>query len=389
MKKIVVMTATRADYGLLSPIIKKLIASCKFDVRVAVTGMHLSSEFGNTYKEIEQDGIQIDKKITMLLSSDTPVGISKSMALAISGFAVYFDEEKPDALMLLGDRFETLAVACAAMNARIPIIHLYGGEISEGAIDDSIRHAVSKLSYFHFTSTEEYRKRVIQLGESPDRVFCVGAMGVENSSKIQKLSFEELQESIDWTLDRPYALVTFHPVTLEGNTSENQVLALINALKQYPDMQFVITKANADSEGRKINEMLAEFAESTENVRLYDSLGAVRYLSCMKYATMVIGNSSSGLVETPTFKIPTVNIGDRQKGRLKPESIIDCPADEKSIKEAIDKALDMVKNNSLANVINPYGDGNTSEKIVGKLIEVLGDSENGSSIDLKKKFYTL
>ena len=385
MKKIVVMTATRADYGLLSPIIQKLLKCGLFDVRVVATGMHLSSEFGNTYKEIEADGIRIDRKITMLVNSDTPVGISKSMALGISGFADYFDEVKPDGVILLGDRFETLAVASAAMNARIPIIHLYGGEISEGAIDDSIRHAVSKLSYYHFTSTDEYRNRVIQLGESPDRVFCVGAMGVENSIHERKMTREELEISLDWKIDTPFALVTYHPVTLENNTSKHQVVSLINALKSFHDMKFVITKANADADGRVINDLLQEFANESENVKLFDSLGRMRYLSCMKYATMVIGNSSSGLVEAPTFKIPTINIGDRQKGRLKPDSVIDCKADSDSIVNAINKARQMVKENVLEDVKNPYGDGNTSERIVSILI----DKFSRDTIDLKKTFYTI
>ena len=275
-----------------------------------------------TYKEIEKDGIKIDEKIEILLSADTPSAISKSMGLAMISFADYFEKLKPDMLIVLGDRYETLAIATVAMNKRIPIAHLHGGETTEGAIDESIRHAITKMSYLHFTSTEEYRNRVIQLGEDPERVFSVGAIGIENILNEKLMSKLELEKSINFVLDKPYAIVTFHPVTLEENNSKEQVKELLDSLDTFNDMKFIFTKANADSGGRVINEMIDNYVNSHENAVAFNSLGLTRYLSALKYCTMVIGNSSSGLLEVPSFGIPTINIGDRQKGRLQADSII-------------------------------------------------------------------
>lgn len=384
MKSITVLTATRAEYGLLSPIIHALKACGSFEVRVVVTGAHLSPEFGLTYKEIEKEGIEIDRKIEILLSSDTPSAISKSMGMALIGFADYFAERRPDALIVLGDRYETLAVCCAAMNARIPIIHLYGGETTEGAVDEVIRHAITKLSYLHLTSTEEYRKRVIQLGESPDRVFTVGAIGIENAMKKKLLSKRELADSLELALERPYAVITFHPVTLENNSAEQQCRELLKALDMHPEMDYIITKANADADGRIINKMLDDYSLTHDNVSVYESLGAVRYLSAVKYACMAIGNSSSGLLEVPSFKIPTVNIGDRQKGRLKAASVIDCGPKTEEISKSIERAKTIEFREICETVTNPYGDGDTSEKVVNA-IETMMSSE----IDLKKKFYDI
>lgn len=384
MKTITVLTATRAEYGLLSPIIRALIECRKFNIKVVVTGAHLSPEFGLTYKEIEKDGFEIDRKIEILLSSDTPSAISKSMGMAMIGFADYFAEKKPDALMVLGDRYETLAVCCAAMNARIPIIHLYGGETTEGAVDEVIRHAITKLSYLHLTSTEEYRKRVIQLGESPDRVFAVGAIGVENALKRSLLSKEELEDELNFKLDRPYAVVTFHPVTLEESSAEQQCKELITAIEMHSEMKYIITKANADADGRIINKFLDELAARNRNIAVFESLGSMRYLSALKYADMAIGNSSSGLLEVPSFKIPTVNIGDRQRGRLKAASVIDCLPNEQSICTAIDYAKSGQCKEICRTVTNPYGDGNTSIKIVNAVENMMGQD-----IDLKKKFYDI
>lgn len=381
MKSITVLTATRAEYGLLSPVIHALKACGSFEVRVVVTGAHLSPEFGLTYKEIEKEGIEIDRKIEILLSSDTPSAISKSMGMAIIGFADYFAERRPDALVVLGDRYETLAVCCAAMNARIPIIHLYGGETTEGAVDEVIRHAITKLSYLHLTSTEEYRKRVIQLGESPDRVFTVGAIGIENAMKKKLLSKRELADSLGLALERPYAVITFHPVTLENNSAKQQCRELLKALDIHPEMDYIITKANADADGRIINKMLDDYSLTHDNVSVYESLGAVRYLSAVKYSCMVIGNSSSGLVEVPSFKIPTVNIGDRQKGRMKAESIIDCFPIAEDISKAIEEAKTEKFQTICANVKNPYGDGDTSKKVVSIIENIMS-----SKIELKKKF---
>lgn len=384
MKTITVLTATRAEYGLLSPIIHALKGCGTFDIRVAVTGAHLSPEFGLTYKEIEKDGTEIDRKIEILLSSDTPAGISKSMGMAMIGFADYFTERRPDALMVLGDRYETLAVCCAAMNARVPIIHLYGGETTEGAVDEVIRHAITKLSYLHLTSTEEYRKRVIQLGESPDRVYVVGAIGVENALKKKLLSKEQLESELGFKLDMPYAVVTYHPVTLEDGSAEQQCRALVKAMEKHSEMKYIITMANADADGRIINKIWEDFATHNKTASVFESLGSIRYLSALKYADMVIGNSSSGLTEVPSFKIPTVNIGDRQKGRLKAASIIDCTPDERAICEAIDYAKSEQCKEMCKTVKNPYGDGTTSEKTA----EIIQKVFRGK-IDLKKKFYNL
>jgi GDP/UDP-N,N'-diacetylbacillosamine 2-epimerase (hydrolysing) len=385
MKKISILTATRAEYGLLKPIIKKLNESPDFDVRVVVTGAHLSPEFGLTYKEIEEDGIKIDEKIEILVSADTPSSISKSMGLAMISFADYFANLKPNMLIVLGDRYETLAVSCTAMNQRIPIAHLYGGETTEGAVDESIRHAITKLSYLHFTSTEEYHRRVIQLGEQPNRVFCVGAIGIENILNEKLLSKNELEESIAFKLDRPYAVVTFHPVTLENNNSAQQFQALLDAINNHKDMKFILSKANADANGRVINQLIDKFVNENENAIAFTSLGIRRYLSALKYCSIVVGNSSSGLVEAPSFGVPTINIGDRQKGRLQADSVINCKPLKEEIDKSIETALSEEFKNKVRSTVNPYGDGKTSVKIVSAIKDVLLNDK----IDLKKKFYDM
>ena len=385
MKKIAVLTATRADYGLLSPVIRQLKSYEDLDVRLAVSGAHLSPEFGMTVTEIQADGIPIDREIEILLSSDSPAAISKSMGIALIGFADYFAALQPDALLVLGDRYETLAVACAAMNAKIPIIHLYGGETTEGAVDEGIRHALTKLSNIHFVANDEFRKRVIQLGESPDRVFKVGAMGPENALRVSKYTQRELEDSLGCRLGSRYAVLTFHPVTLEQNTAEAQTDALIEALSRFPDITFLCTKANADTEGRVINRKLEEYARVHENVYLFDSLGAKRYLSALQNALFAIGNSSSGLAEVPSFGIPTINIGDRQKGRMQGASVINCEPQADSIEKAIIKALSPEFRAVAAAAGNPYGDGNTSYKIA----EIIHDLLVHRKLDLKKKFYDL
>lgn len=384
MKKISVLTATRAEYGLLKTLIMKLMNEEEVETEVVVTGAHLSPEFGLTYKEIIEDQVPIAKKIEILLSSDTPAAISKSMGLAMISFSEYFAESKPDLLIVLGDRYETLAVCCVAMNARIPIAHLHGGEITEGAIDESIRHAITKLSYLHFTSTEIYRRRVVQLGESPERVYNVGALGVENVLHTELLSKSELESSIEWKLDRPYGVVTFHPVTLEGD-AEIQIKALLSVMSYYKNMQFIITKANADAEGRVINNALEEYAMKNGHVKVFDSLGMLRYLSSVKYASVVVGNSSSGIIEVPSFRIPTVNIGTRQKGRLRNISIVDCDPIESSIKTAMEKVLSIEFRDRIQNMQNLYGDGDTSYKITKIIKQYLLSEE----IDIKKSFYDL
>lgn len=384
-KSICVLTATRAEYGLLKPIISKIIEKNVLDVKIVVTGAHLSPEFGLTFKEIEGDGFQIDEKIEILLSSDTPSSISKSMGLALIGFADYFTKTKPDMLIVLGDRYETLAVCCAAMNQRIPIAHLYGGETTEGAIDEAIRHAITKMSYLHFTSTEVYRHRVIQLGEDPERVFNVGAIGIENIMNIRLMNRDELSESLQFMLDRPFAMVTFHPVTLESNSIQTQLSCLLSVCANHPELKYIFTKANADTNGRIVNQMIDLFVSQHTNAIAFESLGNLRYLSALKYCEFVLGNSSSGLIEAPCFGIPTINIGDRQKGRLKAESVIDCIPEVNEINNALKIALSDEFKKRANKAINPYGDGKTSIYIVKEIMNIF---EN-RTINLKKKFYDL
>ncbi len=394
-KKICIVTATRAEYGLLKGIIKRLSAVSGYIVNVAVTGTHLSHDFGMTYREIEKDGIPIDRKIPILEEGDTPSAVSRTMGQAIMRFSDYFEESAPDLLLVLGDRYETLAICIAAMNRQIPIAHLYGGETTEGAIDEAIRHAITKLSYLHFTSTESYRKRVIQLGEAPERVFCVGAMGVENIMRQNLMSREELQQSLakeqpGFVLEGDYCVVTFHPVTLENGSEKKQMEELLAAIRRTENCRFLITKANADAGGRTINAMLDEFFAQEENTHpgklfLTKSLGMVRYLSALKYSAMVLGNSSSGLVEAPSFHIPTVNIGNRQKGRLAGDTVINCEPVCEDILCAMQKARTEDFRDKCRRAVNPYGDGNTSEKVVAVIRKWL---EQGR-IRLMKQFFDI
>lgn len=384
-KKICIVTATRAEYGLLRPVINKIMRNGQLEAMVAVTGAHLSPEFGLTAREIEKDGVAIDKKIEILLSADTAPAISKSMGLALIGFSDYFEDKKPDAVLLLGDRYETLAVAAAAMNARIPIFHLYGGETTQGAVDEAIRHAVTKMAYLHFTSTECYRRRVIQMGEAPERVFCVGALGVENALHTNYLTKEILSEELGVDLERPYALVTFHPVTLEEKSAKQQAEAHLEALEEFPEWNFIMTKANADQDGRIINRLFEAYASTHRNVKLFSSIGTERYLSAMRYCRMVIGNSSSGLIEAPSFKAPTINIGDRQLGRIKAESVTDCLPEKSDIVSAMQKADAAMEKGLFKETVNPYGDGNTSDQIVQRMKEALCVS----GINLKKVFFDI
>lgn len=385
MKRIVVLTASRAEYGLLRPLILKLEKEEDIDMRLAVTGTHLSPEFGMTVCEIEEDGIEIDKRAEILLSADTPVSISKSMGLAIISFAEYFAESDPDALIVLGDRFETLAVCCAAMNARIPIFHLHGGETTEGVIDEAIRHSITKMSYLHFTCTESYRQRVIQMGEAPERVFNVGALGVENVLHTKFVSLESLEEDFKLKLGECYAVGTFHPVTLEKSTAKRQTEELLKAINRNAEISYLFTKANADSEGRIINAILKRYAKEHDNFFLIDSLGMRRYLSALKYASFVIGNSSSGIIEAPSLGIPTINIGNRQSGRICGKSVISCKPDMNEIDLAIKMALSDQFKSRARDAINLYGDGNTSSKI----LKIVKDYLFKGKLDIEKKFYDI
>lgn len=385
MLKIAVLTATRAEYGLLSSIIKQMRRDEEFDVRVVVTGAHLSSEFGNTYREIEKDGVAIDKRIPILDNGDGAVAMSKTMANALQGFAEYFEERRPDALMVLGDRYEVLVVCIAAMNAQIPIIHLHGGETTQGAIDEAVRHSISKMSYLHFTSTEEYRRRVIQLGEQPDRVFMVGAIGVENALKVPLMDKEELQESLGFGLDRPLIVATYHPVTLENQNIDEQVEAFLQAVTLKSEYIYIITKANADAGGKRVNELLERYALDHENVHVVDSLGMKRYLSALNYCDMVIGNSSSGIIEAPSFHIPTVNIGDRQKGRTQAATVINCEADTNSILRAMEQAESDEFRNMCKQAKNPY----EQQDVANTIVEIIKQKMLRQKIDLKKVFYDI
>ena len=382
-RKVCVVTGTRAEYGLLYWLLKEIEADKELELQVIVTGMHLSPEFGLTYKEIEKE-FKINKKIEMLLSSDTSVGISKSMGLAQISFAESYDELKPDIVIVLGDRYEIFSATSAAMIARIPIAHIHGGEKTEGAFDESIRHSITKMSHLHFTATNEYKNRVIQLGEHPSRVFNVGGMGIENIKRLKLLSKDEFEKSIEFKLNIKNILVTFHPVTLENSTAKEQFQQLLDAIDELEDTNIIFTKANSDTDGRVINQMIDEYVTKNSHKSIvFTSLGQLRYLSSLQYVDAVVGNSSSGLAEAPSFKIGTINIGDRQKGRIKASSVIDCEANKNSIVKAFAKLYSKEFQETLKTTINPYGDGCASKKIVEILKNV--DLKN----ILKKSFYDL
>lgn len=383
MKKICVVTGTRAEYGLLYWLMKEIEADSDLELQLIVTGMHLSPEFGLTYKEIEKD-FTITKKIEMLLSSDTSIGISKSMGLAQISFADSFAELKPDIVVVLGDRYEIFSAVSAAMIARLPIAHLHGGETTEGAFDESIRHSITKMAHLHFTAAEEYRNRVIQLGEHPNRVFNVGGMGIENIKRLKFLEKEALEESIDFKFGQKNLLVTFHPVTLENSTAASQFQELLNALDTQHETHIIFTKANSDTDGRIINLMIDEYvAKNRDKSVAFTSLGQLRYLSALQFMDAAVGNSSSGLLEAPSFKIGTINIGDRQKGRLKAASVIDCEPAQKSIVEAFKKVYSAEFQKSLKSIQNPYGDGIASKQI----LEILKKIDLSNVV--KKSFYNL
>lgn len=383
MKTVCFFTGTRADYGLLAPLIEAVRGEPDFRVQIVAAGMHLSPEFGLTYRAIEDDGLKIDERVEMLLSSDTEVGIVKSTGLGMIGFADAFRRLNPDWMVILGDRFEAFAAAAAAFLSRIPIIHIAGGEVTEGATDDALRHSISKMAYLHFTATEPYRRRVIQLGESPDRVFHVGALGLDNIRKLQLLSRDELQRRLEFRLDRPYLLVTFHPVTLEHRSSAEQVRDLLDALNRFPGFATIFTLPNADADGRVIIELIQEFVrDHRECAVAYHSLGQLVYLSAMQQSAAVVGNSSSGIVEAPSFGIPTVNIGDRQRGRIRVGSILDCGCTTEEIERNIAKAVSPEFSAICRLVRNPYGDGTTAEQIVRVLRSI-------NYVCLKKSFHDL
>lgn len=365
MKKICVVTGTRAEYGLLKPLMLLLKESDQFHLQVLVTGAHLSPEFGLTYQFLEQEGFHIDEKIEMLLSSDTANGIVKSMGLGMIGYADAFSRLLPDAVVILGDRYEMLSAASAASIFKIPIIHLHGGEITEGAYDDAIRHAITKLSAIHFTSTEEYKNRVIQMGEQPDRVFNVGAIGLDNISNLQLLTRQELEKNLGVQFNKYNYQVTFHPETLGEKSSKEQFETLLSVIEKQKDSYFIFTKANADTDGRIINQLIDEFVmRNPKLASAYNSLGSLRFLSLVKFCDALVGNSSSGIIEAPSLHTATINIGDRQRGRTQADSILNCRVDIKEISDCFDQVKDQSFKKFINQVVNPYGTGGTADKIL-------------------------
>jgi len=373
-RKICIVTGTRAEYGLLSNLAKQLQKDKEFDLQMVVTGMHLSPEFGSTYKEIESDGFLIDEKIEILLSADSPTGIVKSIGLATISFADALNRLQPDLIIILGDRFEMLAVAQTALIMQIPIAHIHGGECTFGAYDDAIRHSITKMATWHFTSTESHRKRVIQLGESPERVYNVGALGIENIANLNLLTRHELFQKLQLDEQRPMFLITYHP---ETNGHINGIYELLKALENYPDINLVFTKSNADNGGRMINESIQQFILNHSNAKIFDSLGQLKYLSAVKNADVVIGNSSSGLIEVPYLETPTVNCGNRQQGREHPNSVFNTNMDTENIRNTIEKAREFSDKYE-----HIFGDGIVSEKIITVLHSL-------PSFSIQKGFYDL
>ncbi len=383
-KRICVITGSRAEYGLLYWLMKAMEEDPDIDFKLIVTGAHLSPEFGLTVREIENDGFVIDSKVEMLLSSDTDAGITKSTGLGLIGFADAYKQIEPDMIVVLGDRYEILPPVIAALFFKIPVAHMYGGERTEGLIDEGIRHTVTKMSHIHLAATHEYHKRVIQLGEQPGNVFTVGSIGLENIRKLELLSKEDLEKSLDFEFGTRNLLVTFHPVTLEKNTSREQFENILKVLDQQPDTKIIFTKANADNNGRIINTMIDAYAMAhPEKAKAFTTMGVERYLSTLQYVDAVVGNSSSGIIEVPSFHIGTVNIGDRQKGRLKPKSVIDCEPDQESIRCAIKRVYEKDFQGMIADLVNPYGDGKTSRTI----IEILKNINLNELI--KKEFFDI
>jgi len=360
MRKICFATGTRAEYGIMSQLIKKVQEDPDLTLQLIATNMHLSPEFGLTYREIEADGIHIDKKVDMLVSGDTPAAVTKSLGLGVIGMADALVDLQPDLMVVLGDRYEMLGVVSAALLFHIPVAHISGGDITEGAYDDSIRHSITKMSHLHFTTTDEYRQRVIQMGEQPDHVWNLGSLSIDNIKHLKLMDKEELEQSLGITLDRPTALVTYHPVTLDEAGAEDQCRAMLEALDASP-MQFIFTMPNADNNGRVIMARINDYvAAHPDRAVVFKSLGYKRYLSALQFVKVVVGNSSSGISEVPSFKVPTVNIGIRQKGRLRGNSVVDCEPTVKGIKAAIDQALAI----DTATIVNPYEQPDTAARML-------------------------
>lgn len=382
-RKICIVTGTRAEFGLMRWLMQEVRATPGLELQVLATGMHLSPEFGLTYREIEEAGFAIDARVEMLLSADSPTAVTKSMGLGLIGYADAYARLSPDLIVVLGDRFEIFAAVAAALIAGIPVAHLHGGELTEGAFDEAIRHSITKMSHLHFVAAEEYRRRVIQLGEQPERVFLVGGLGIDAIKRTKLLDRQEVEASLGFKLGSRNLLVTFHPVTLEGQSSGQQMAELLAALSELEDTHLIFTMPNADTGGRELASMVDAFVANHPKARVYSSLGQLRYLSCMKLVDGVVGNSSSGLAEAPSMAVGTVNIGDRQLGRLQADSVVNCAPERESIKRAIQQLYDPGFRASLPRIVNPYGNGGASEKIVRVLKECSLDGI------VKKRFYDL
>ena len=381
MKKIAVVTATRAEYGLLSTIISELrkYESNELKVDLVVTGTHLSEEYGMTINEIKE---RIDHKIPISVCSDSELEISKNQSAALIKFTELLIQERYNAVILLGDRYETFVIAIAAGNTRTPVFHICGGDTTEGALDEWIRHSITKISYLHFVTNEKSKKRVIQLGEDPSRVFNFGSTSIDNILTVADMSKKEVLRSIGLP-DCRYAVCTYHPVTMETGNADEQIEELLKAIKSFPNIQFIVTKSNADQGGARINELLDEAEKEIENLHVFASLGVNRYLSLMKHSEFVLGNSSSGIIEAPALHVPTINIGDRQRGRLQSESIINCESSAIEIIEAVRKAMTDKHKAVCCNVVSPYGDGHAAEHIAATAVKTVLEDK----IDLKKRFY--
>ena len=385
MKKIAILTGTRAEYGLFYPLIKKLKTDKSIETQIIVTGMHLSPKFGLTYREILEDGFKINKKVDIHLSNDSDSGIIKSMSIGLVGNSKTLDELKPDMILLLGDRFETFAGAIAAYIKRIPIAHMHGGETTEGAFDEGVRHSITKMSFLHFVSTETYKKRVIQLGENPKRVFNVGAIGIDNIRTTRPIQKNTLEKHLKFKFGKKNIVVTFHPVTLENNTAETQFLEILKTFDKFKNLNIIFTKPNADTNRCAIVKLIDNYVKKHNDKTIsFDSLGRLKYLSILANVDAVVGNSSSGIIEAPSFGIPTVNIGDRQKGRVQAGSVIDCSPQYKSVLSALNKAFSKKFVNHCKNIINPYGDGFSANRIYNILKLNINQSHN-----IKKRFYDL
>jgi len=383
MKKVCVISATRAEYGLLKPLMQLIKESNQLQLQIIATGAHLSPEFGLTYKNIENDGFIIDEKVEILLSSDTAASIAKTMGMAMMGMADVLPRLKPDLIVILGDRYEMLSIASAATIFKIPIAHLHGGEITEGAYDDAIRHSITKMSHLHFTSTEEYKKRVIQMGENPENVFNVGAIGLDNIRDLKLLSKEELETDLDIKFKKYNYQVTFHPETLGNLSSAEQFQNLLYVIEKQEDSFFIFTKANADTDGRIINQMIDDFVKKHADIaKAFNSLGTLRFLSTVRICTAIVGNSSSGILEAPSLCTPTINIGDRQKGRTQASSIINVDNSEKSIFSGFQLVKNLIIENKISEVKNPYDNGGAAQEILNKILEF-------KTIKTNKPFYNL